>query len=90
MALSKTTVVDKMEVLEMGQIQVRTATIVAEDGAELSRSFHRHVLEPGDDTTGEDDRVVAVSAAAWTSDVIAHWDAIRADRQALMDASLAE
>jgi len=90
MALSKTIVVDKMEVLEMGQVQVRTATIVAEDGVELSRAFHRHVLEPGDDTTGEDDRVVSVAAAAWTPDVIATWDAIRADRQALMDASLAE
>ncbi len=90
MALSKTVVVDRMEVLEMGQIQVRTATIVAEDGVELSRAFHRHVLEPGDDTTGEDDRVVAVAAARWTPDVIATWDAIRAARQAVIDASLAE
>ena len=90
MALTKTIVVDKIEVLEMGQIQVRTATVVAEDGTELSRNFHRHVLEPGDDTTGQDDRVVAVAAAAWTPEVIAHWDAIRADRQALMDASLVE
>ena len=90
MALTKTIVVDKIEVLEMGQIQVRTATVVAEDGTELSRNFHRHVLEPGDDTTGEDDRVAAVAAAAWTPDVIATWDAIRAERQAEMDASLAE
>jgi len=90
MALSKTIVVDRMEVLEMGQVQVRTATIVAEDSVELSRAFHRHVLEPGDDTSGQDDRVAAVAAAAWTPDVIATWDAIRADRQALMDASLAE
>jgi len=90
MALSKTVVCDRMEVLQDAQIQVRTATIVAEDGVELSRSFHRHVLEPGDDTTGEDDRVTAVAAAAWTPEVIAHWDAIRTERQALMDASLAE
>jgi urease accessory protein UreE len=79
-----------MEVLQDAQIQVRIATVVAENGVELSRSFHRHVLEPGDDTTGQDDRVVAVAAAAWTPEVIAHWDAIRADRQAEMDASLAE
>ena len=90
MALTKTVVVDKIEVLEMAQVQVRTATVVAEDGVELSRSFHRHVLEPGDDLTGQDDRVAAVAAAAWTPDVIATWDAIRADRQALMDASLVE
>ena len=90
MALSKTVTCDRMEVLEMGQIQVRVATILTEDGVELSRAFHRHVLEPGDATTEEDDRVAAVAAAAWTPDVIAHWDAIRAERQALMDASLAE
>ena len=52
MAPSKTIVVDKIEVLEMGQIQVRTATVVAEDETELSRSFHRQVLHPGDDTSG--------------------------------------
>ena len=46
MALSKVTVVDKIEVLEKGQVQVRTATRVMEDGVELSSSFHRHVVEP--------------------------------------------
>ncbi len=90
MALSKTVACDRMEVLQDAQIQVRTATVVAEDGVELSRSFHRHVLEPGDDTSGQDDRVAAVAAAAWTPEVIATWDAIRAERQAEMDASLAE
>ena len=89
MALSKTVLVDRIEVLEMGQLQVRTATVVAEDGKELSRSFHRHVLEPGDDTAGQVDRVVAVAAATWTSGVLEVWDVIRAERQAKMDASLA-
>ena len=46
MALSKETVVDKIEVLEKGQVQVRTATRVLEDGVQLSSSFHRHVVEP--------------------------------------------
>ena len=46
MALSKVTVVDKIEVLEKGQVQVRTATRILEDGAVLSSSFHRHVVEP--------------------------------------------
>ena len=75
MALSKTVVVDKMEVLEMGQVQVRTATIVSEDGVELSRAFHRHVLEPGADLTGQADRVVAVANAAWTAEVVSDWEA---------------
>ena len=78
MALTKETVVDKIEVLEMGQVQVRTATRVKEDGAVLSSSFHRHVLEPstktgdtwGDtDISGEDARVQAVATATWTSAV---------------------
>lgn len=78
MALTKETVVDKIEVLEMGQVQVRTATRVKEDGTVLSSSFHRHVLDPStksDDTwgdtdiSGEDARVQAVANATWTSAV---------------------
>jgi len=78
MALTKEIIVDKIEVLEMGQVQVRTATRVKEDGAVLSSSFHRHVVEPstktGDswadtDISGEDARVQAVANATWTSEV---------------------
>ena len=78
MALTKEVVVDKIEVLEMGQVQVRTATRVKEDGAVLSSSFHRHVVEPSTkasgswadtDISGEDARVQAVANATWTSDV---------------------
>ena len=78
MALTKETVVDRIEVLEMGQVQVRTATRVKEDGAVLSSSFHRHVVEPstktgdtwGDtDISGEDARVQAVANATWTDSV---------------------
>ncbi len=78
MAITKETVVDKIEVLEMGQVQVRTATVIKEDGTELSRNFHRHVLNPrtksgdtwGDtDISSEDARVQAIANATWTSDV---------------------
>jgi K+-transporting ATPase c subunit len=78
MALTKETVVDKIEVLEMGQVQVRTATRVKEDGAVLSSSFHRHVVVPSvktdgswadTDISGEDARVQAVATATWTSAV---------------------
>lgn len=78
MALTKETIVDKIEVLEMGQVQVRTATRVKEDGTELSSSFHRHVVEPstktgdtwGDtDISGEDARVQAICNATWTASV---------------------
>ena len=78
MALTKETVVDKIEVLEMGQVQVRTATRVLEDGVQLSSSFHRHVVDPSTkasgswadtDISGEDPRVQAVATATWTSAV---------------------
>ena len=78
MALTKETVVDRIEVLEMGQVQVRTATRVKEDGAILSSSFQRHVLDPsvktgdtwGDtDISGETARVQALCNATWTDSV---------------------
>ena len=78
MALTKTTVVDKIEVLEMGQVQVRTATRVKEDGTVLSSSFHRHVVMPSTkasgswadtDISGEDARVQAIATATWTDAV---------------------
>ena len=75
MALSKSTVVDRIEVLEMGQIQVRTATVIDEDGAELSRSLHRHVLTPGDDLTDQTDRVTGIANATWTAQVVSDWNA---------------
>jgi len=71
MALTKEIVVDKIEVLEKGQIQVRAATRVLEDGVALSSSFHRHVLAPGDDLSGQDAKVSAIATATWTDDVIA-------------------
>jgi hypothetical protein len=82
MALIKTIVIDKIEVLEKGQVQVRTATVITEDDIELSRGFHRHVLAPGDDTSGEDTRVAAVAAATWTPQVVADWDAFVAEQEA--------
>ena len=78
MALTKETVIDKIEVLEMGQVQVRTATRVLEDGIQLSSSFHRHVVVPsvktgdtwGDtDISGEDASVQAQANAKWTNAV---------------------
>ena len=74
MALTKETIVDKIEVLEMGQVQVRTATRVLEDGAVLSSSFHRHVLAPGDDLTEQDARVSAIATATWTAEVVTAYE----------------
>ena len=82
MALTKETVVDKIEVLEKGQVQVRTATRVMEDGVQLSQSYHRHVLEPSTKVSGswgdtdislEDARVQAIATATWTAEVKTAW-----------------
>jgi len=70
MALTKEIVVDKIEVLENGTLQVRSATRVLEDGEVLSSAFHRHVLHPGADTSNEDAKVVAIANATWTTDVV--------------------
>jgi hypothetical protein len=75
MALTKEVVVDKIEVLEMGQVQVRTATRVLEDGAVLSSSFQRHVLSPGDDLTDQDPKVSAIASATWTAEVVSAYEA---------------
>ena len=71
MALEKTVVVDKVEVLESGVIQVRTKTAILEDGVQISGTFHRHVVSPGDDYSKEDARVAAICAATFTDEVIA-------------------
>ena len=78
MALTKETVVDKIEVLEKGQVQVRTATRVLEDGVQLSSSYSRHILVPSrkidgvwtdTDISGEDASVQAQANAKWTAEV---------------------
>ena len=84
MALSKTVEVDKIEVTgKFRHVQVRTATVIEEDGVELSRSFHRHVVSPLDDTTNEEAQVQAVCAAV-------HTDEVKAAYQAHLDAQAAE
>ena len=82
MALTKTVVVDSIDVLESGSLQVRTRTDVLEDGVELSHSFHRHVLAPGDSTSGQDARVIAVANATWTDAVVAAYAAAAAEAAA--------
>jgi hypothetical protein len=76
MALTKTTKVDKIEIVgDYKHVQVRTATVIEEDGAELSRSFHRHVVSPLDDTSGETAEVQAICASVHTDEVVAAYQA---------------
>lgn len=70
MALIEKQIVDKIEVLETNSIQVRTANVIEKDGIEIARTFHRHVLHPGDDVSGEDPKVQAIASAVWTEEII--------------------
>jgi len=70
MALTEITKVDQVEVLDNNVIQVRTATIIEKDGIEISKTFNRHVLEPGADITNEDLKVKSIANAIWTNEII--------------------
>ena len=75
MALEKIISVDLVEVIENGCVQVRTKTAIMEDGKQISGSYHRHVVAPGDDYSAEDARVKAICAATHTAGVIAAYKA---------------
>ena len=74
MALTKETVIEKIEVVgEYKSIQIATDTVVKEDGTELSRSRHRHVVNSDEDISGEDAEVQAVANAVWTDAIKTAW-----------------
>jgi hypothetical protein len=68
--LEKIEIVDRIEVLENGCVQVRTKIAIKENGVEISSKFHRHVVAPGDDYNNEDTRVQNVCAAMHTAEVV--------------------
>jgi len=78
MALEKIEIVDRIEVLENGAVQVRTKTAIMEDGNQISGTFHRHVVAPGDDYSGVDARVKAICKATHTAAVVAAYKAAQA------------
>ena len=81
--LEKVIIVDRIEVVENGCIQVRTKTAIKENGIEISSKFHRHVVVPGADYSAENSKVQAICAAVHTPEVIA-------DYQAAQEAAKAE
>jgi hypothetical protein len=75
MALEKKVVIDLMEVLENGCVQVRTKTVILEDNVEISSKFHRHVVAPGADYSAEDAKVQAICKSVQTAEVVAAYKA---------------
>jgi hypothetical protein len=86
MSLEKVVSVDLIEVVENGSIQVRTKTAIKEDGVEISSKFHRHVVVPGADVSGEDAKVQAIAASIHTADVVAAYEAAQAEQAAAQPA----
>ena len=75
MSLTKTTTVDQITVTENGTVLYREATCIMEDGNEISKSYHRTSLTPGQDLTGQPANVVAICNVAWTPEVISAYQA---------------
>ena len=75
MSLTKQTVIDQITVTENGIILYREATKIVEDGVELTKTYHRSSLTPGQDLTGQPEKVIAIAQAAWTPAVVAAYQA---------------
>ncbi len=75
MALEKNTVIDKIEIIENGTVQVRQATIITEDGNQISRTYHRWCISPGEDYSTQEQQVQDICKVAHTPEVIAAYNA---------------
>jgi galactokinase/mevalonate kinase-like predicted kinase len=78
MSLTKTAAIDQITVTENGTVFYREATRIMEDGNEISKTYHRSSLTPGQDLTGVPANVVAICNAAWTVEVISTYQAAQA------------
>lgn len=87
MSITKTTTVDQITVTENGTVLYREATRIMEDGNELSKTYHRTSLTPGQDLTGQPANVVAICNAAWTTEVVAAYEAAQAAAEAARQVS---
>ena len=78
MSLTKEQVIDKIEIVDNGVVQIRQATKIMEDGNELSKSYHRWSIAPGQDYSNQPENVKAICAVAHTPAVIAAYEAAKA------------
>ena len=82
MALTENTSIDKIEVVGDWNIQVRQATVITKDGVQVARSFHRWVLTPDSDISGQEQKVQDIANAAWTDEVKAAYETFKAEQAA--------
>ena len=81
MSLTKSTVIDQITVTENGTILYREATRIMEDGVQLSQTYHRSSLTPGQDLTGVPANVASHCNTAWTAEVVAAYQAAQTESQ---------
>jgi hypothetical protein len=86
MAITKEKVIDQITVTENGIVLYREATRIMEDGEQLSQTYHRTSLTPGQDLEGQPANVVAICNVAWTADVVAAYEAQVAASQTKLEA----
>jgi len=79
MAITKQVAVDQITVTENGVVLYREATRIMEDGNELTKTYHRTTLMPGQDLTGQPANVVAICNTAWTPEVVAAYQAAQSN-----------
>jgi hypothetical protein len=84
MSLNEKKEIDRIEVVTLGQIQVRQATIIERNGEFVSRTFHRWVLTPDMDISDQEQKVQDICNAAWTDEVKAAYQAFKAEQKARM------
>ena len=84
MALTENTSIDRIEVVTDWNIQVRQATVIERDGQFVSRTFHRWVLTPDSDISGQEQKVQDIANAAWTDEVKAAYETFKAEQAARM------
>jgi hypothetical protein len=81
MALTERTEEDKIEILADGTMQIRTATIIERDGVEISRAYHRHVIQPDVDVATQTPKVQLITGAVWTPEVKLAFEAAKAEEE---------
>jgi len=80
MALTERTEIDKIEIVNSWAVQVRQATIIERDGEFVSRTFHRWVLTPDSDISGQEQKVQDICNVAWTPEVKTAYEAFKAEQ----------
>jgi hypothetical protein len=80
MALTENTSIDQIEIVANWNIQVRQATVITKDGEQVARTFHRWVLTPDSDISGQEQKVQDICNAAWTDEVKSAYEAFKAEQ----------